>query len=245
MKKELIKHLWELLFPTRCLGCEEILYQKDRDDGFCPECLKKVQWVSGSFCVKCGKQMKETTQEFCKDCKKKKHIFIENRALFVYRQPMKEAMYRFKYGNRRSYATYFGREFAKKYGKWIAEKDIEAIVPVPMYRRKERRRGYNQATLLAEALGREMGLPVEKDWVIRWKNSKPQKNLDDEERKNNLKNAFKIRKSGVKLKKILLIDDIYTTGTTMDEVAKTLISDGVEAVYCLSVCIGEGDSSNT
>ncbi|MDD6194926.1 MAG: ComF family protein [Lachnospiraceae bacterium] len=230
----------ELLYPRRCPGCDEILFQKEWSRGFCQTCDSKITRIGDAGCIKCGKPLQKVQEEFCYDCKRKHHFFEENRGVYVYRGPMKLAMYRLKYSNRRCYAKTFAREAYEAHGLWIKEKGIQCIVPIPMFPGKMRARGYNQATVLAKELGKLAGLPVYDNLVFRVRNSTPQKELNDIERKNNLKNAFKIRKSDVKLKKILLIDDIYTTGATMDEVCRTLRDGGVEQVYCLSICMGEG-----
>lgn len=149
-------------------------------------------------------------------------------------------MYRFKYGNRRTYADFFADEAQKQYGDWITGKSVEAVVPVPMYRKKEKQRGYNQADVFAKKLADALGLVYEPAAVQRIVDTKPQKELGDEERKNNLKNAFHVEKFIVKYKYILLVDDIYTTGSTAEAVARQLLAAGVEKVFFLSVCIGNG-----
>lgn len=229
----------EILYPERCPGCDNILYPKERPEGFCKKCITKIEAVGDEVCIKCGKKLEDGRKEYCKDCKNTRHSFVQCKAAFVYEGPMKPAMYRFKYSNRRSYGKIFAEIMWKKYGEWMKSNGIQGIVPVPMYRPKERRRGYNQAGVLAKELGRRSGVPVYDNLVLRARNSSPQKNLNPIERKNNLKNAFKIRKSAVKLRKILLIDDIYTTGNTMDAVGVVLLEAGVEQIYGMSVCIGK------
>ena len=170
--------------------------------------------------------------------------FAENEKEFLqaYRSmdEAKKMMYRFKYGNRRTYADFFADEAQKQYGDWITGKSVEAVVPVPMYRKKEKQRGYNQADVFAKKLADALGLAYEPAAVQRIVDTKPQKELGDEERKNNLKNAFHVEKFIVKYKYILLVDDIYTTGSTAEAVARQLLAAGVEKVFFLSVCIGNG-----
>lgn len=228
----------ELLFPSRCPACDGILLQNEKERGFCNRCQPNILRINNAYCLKCGKQLDYDSKKICKDCENKKHYFTQGRAVYVYAKDMKPAMYRLKYANRRCYAEVFAKEAAEKYGAWIREKGIQAMVPIPMYRKKEKVRGYNQATVIAKALEKKLSLPVLENAVVRVKNSRPQKELNDKERKNNLENAFKIRKNDVKLKKILLIDDIYTTGSTMDAVSRVLLQAGAKEIYCLSVCIG-------
>lgn len=228
----------ELLFPKRCPMCDTILWEDEKSEGICVLCQKNSNVVGECICMRCGKRVKEG-EEYCRDCKTRKHFFVRNQSLYLYQGKMKGAMYRLKYANRRCYAKTFAQKMAQVYGGWIKTNGIEGIVPVPMYWRKKRQRGYNQAEVLARELGKCLDISVYPDMVVRTRNSKPQKNLNYQERKNNLKNAFKIRQSEVKLRKILVIDDIYTTGSTMDEVSRVLLLSGAEAVYCLSVCIGK------
>jgi ComF family protein len=108
-----------------------------------------------------------------------------------------------------------------------------------MYRKKEKRRGYNQAAVFARQLSQKTGIPVAKA-VSRIRDTRPQKELNDTERKNNLKNAFQNGKIIVKYNKILLVDDIYTTGSTADAVSEVLLAAGAEEIYFLCICIGKG-----
>ena len=109
-----------------------------------------------------------------------------------------------------------------------------------MYYWKERRRGYNQAAVFARALYKECGIPAEYQMVQRIRNTVPQKELNDVERKKNLKHAFQLKKGTPENKNILLVDDIYTTGSTMDEVAEVLLGAGAKNIYFLCISIGEG-----
>ena len=114
------------------------------------------------------------------------------------------------------------------------------ILPVPLHRKRRRQRGYNQAGIIAEEIGRQMGIPVLGNLLVRCVDTRPQKELNDKERKNNLKNAFKIVQNNVQLKRILLVDDIFTTGSTMDGAAEVLKEAGASDVYFVSVSIGRG-----
>ena len=114
------------------------------------------------------------------------------------------------------------------------------MIPVPMYRRKERKRGYNQAALLAKTLADIMKLDYVPDMVRRVVNTRPQKELSDVGRENNLKNAFQVSDNIVQYKHVLLVDDIYTTGSTAEAVAEELCKAGVGKVYFLAACIAKG-----
>ena len=229
--------LASIVFPPRCPVCDEVIHVgKDT----CDDCRKKVVCIGEPVCKKCGKPLENQRREYCSDCARKQHYFFQGKAVFVYQGEIRQSMYRFKYNNKREYASYYAKEAARIYGGWIRRKQIEAIVPVPMYRWKEKGRGYNQATVFAAALGERMRLPVEKRMVKRIRNTTPQKELNDVERKANLKKAFQLVPDIVKYKKILIVDDIYTTGSTIDAVAEVLLQAGVDEIYFLCISIGEG-----
>ena len=230
----------ELLFPPRCPGCDEILRQYEREAGFCKKCYRKLHFIGDHGCITCGSFVADPTREYCYDCKKRSHNFNQARSVFLYAEPMKKAMYRFKYSNRRSYARVFADYIMKYFGQWINRKQIDVIIPVPMYYKKQRVRGYNQAQVLANELAKRTHIPMVTDYVIRDKNTIPMKKLDDTARRLNLENAFKIRKSSVLFKKVLLVDDIYTTGATVDVISKQLKLAGVKEIYCITVCSPEG-----
>ena len=227
-----------LLYPKVCILCKKVLPFCDRKKGVCPSCKEKLRFVGENRCRICGKELTVPLETRCKDCKAHAHQFDAGRSLLLYQGEIKTAMYKFKYSNARYMADFFGKAAAKRYGDWIRHYRVEAIIPVPMYPGKKRSRGYNQAEVFAKALGKHLKIPVRSDLVERKKNTVPQKCLTREQRKENLKNAFKIKGHGVKLNCVLIVDDIYTTGSTMDAVAKALKRYGVERVLCLTICIG-------
>ncbi len=239
IQKENILHL---LFPPRCPVCDKVLYSSVflEPEKCCPSCEKIPEYVREPVCKKCGKPIENEQEEYCYDCEKHKRQYVQGKALWLYKGKMKQSMYRFKYQNRREYAHFYSSELVRVYGEWIRRQGIEAIVPIPLHRTKKQQRGYNQAELVAEEIGRQMGLPVYDNLLKRVRKTKVQKNLSDTERKNNLKRAFKTYTNNVQLRYILLVDDIYTTGSTINEAAAELRKSGVDHVYCISVCIGRG-----
>ena len=128
----------------------------------------------------------------------------------------------------------------EKYGVWLNKIKAEVLIPIPMYSRKKRLRGYNQAEVFARELGRKAGILVDEHLVRRVRNTIPQKELNESQRHRNLKNAFQLTADIVEYKRVVLVDDIYTTGSTMDEVSKVLKASGVENIYYICISIGEG-----
>lgn len=227
----------DLLFPPRCPICDKV--QSRADKGICPDCRKKIKYIREPRCLKCGKQLSDELQEYCRDCGEKMHLFIQGRALYDY-GTVAGALYKFKYKGKKEYGEIFGEEMAFFLGDYIRRIAPDALVPVPMYPAKERRRGYNQAQVLAESLGKHLNLPVEAGLVKRIRNTKALKALNPKERLNNLKNAFNLVGNGVKLNTIIIVDDIYTTGSTVDAVAEIFLKAGVKNIYFIALAIGEG-----
>lgn len=182
--------------------------------------------------------MEHAQEEYCRDCRRKKHAFIRNRALLSYRGPVKLSLYQMKYGNRREYAVTYGQEMAKMLGPWVCRTGITRIVPIPLHTSRKRKRGYNQAEWIARGLGKELELPVDIRLLHRVRRTKPQKKLNDQQRKQNLKNAFEVRKNIDKRERILLVDDIYTTGSTVDAAAECLQKTLGCQVYVAVIAIG-------
>lgn len=235
--KWLDNEMLDLVYPLRCPICDRVA---DKKNNICPECQRKIQWIQEPVCKKCGKPLSDRRREFCPDCEGKKHFFEQGKALWVYEEAVTKSMYRFKYQNKREYGRVYAQEMAKRYGAWIKKRNIQAIVPVPLHKKKKQKRGYNQAEILAEELGRILDIPVYANLLIRVKNTKPQKALNLSERKNNLKKAFKTTKSSVQLQYILIVDDIYTTGSTLDAAAFALLEAGALGVYTCCVSMGRG-----
>lgn len=226
-----------LLYPTRCPVCDGLLGTGRQR--MCPVCRQRVHYLSGPLCFQCGKKLSDCEAEYCGDCRRGRHLFTAGRALYEY-EDIASALYRFKYGGRREYAGFFAQELVQQLGDYIRSLAPDGLVPVPMYRGKQRRRGYNQAELLARKLGRELGIPVYSDLVVRNRDTKPLKELNSEERVNNLKKAFNLGENGVKLKTIILVDDIFTTGSTIDQVSAVLLAGGCQRIYYIALAIGAG-----
>ncbi len=224
-----------LLFPPRCPVCDCIA---DNRQLICPACKSALPYIKGKVCEKCGKPV-GAARGLCPDCQRAAKSFTQARAVWMLEGEIKEALYRFKFCNRKDYAPFFSKEAAQALEGWIKEAAPEAIVPVPMHKKRERERGYNQSLLIAKELSAVTQIPVRNDIIVKTHNTKPQKELSAVERKNNLKNAFKIMCDDVQLKSILVVDDIYTTGSTADAVAKTLRGAGVGNVYVLCMCTGK------
>ncbi|SNX53133.1 ComF family protein [Thermoanaerobacterium sp. RBIITD] len=222
----------DLLFPPKinCILCGKII----KDGSVCEDCENKLPFITGNRCIVCGKPIE--LGEKCPDCKENDHIFKRNVSVFEYDDMMKSLIARFKYYKERQLSEFF----AKYMHKYLLNTDIkfDVIVPVPLHKTKLDERGYNQAELLARELSYRFDIILSKP-IRRIKNTRSQTALNKEERAKNLKGAFKVVYSEmVKNKTILLIDDILTTGSTLDECAKVLIESGAICVYTATIATG-------
>lgn len=226
-----------LLFPRRCPVCDDIV--PSGEGNVCRPCAGRIQYIREPRCRRCGKQLGDGAQMFCGDCAQKAHIFDSGLALYDYRS-MQRSIYRFKYANRCEYAAFYAQDIYRHFKADIAAMGADAIIPVPLHPSRQRARGYNQAELVARELSVLTRIPVYPDLIRRVRKTIPQKELDAAGRQNNLKKAFHIPSDVVKLNKTILIDDIFTTGSTLDAVALELKRCGAETVYFITLCIGEG-----
>ena len=229
----------DLVFPRRCPICDKPV--KPYGELICRECAKVPQPVGEYTCCKCGKPV-DPEEEYCSDCRVKKHIYYRGAAAFRYRS-VSGSLYRFKYEGRREYADYYGREMARALDRFIEEAGPahmpQILVPVPCSAQRIRKRGYNQAAVLAQKTSEIVQIPVDTDVLKRSKDTKAMRNMSASERQNNLKKAFHAYGNSVRLKSIMLIDDIYTTGATVDACAQALLEAGAEEVSFLAFAIGE------
>ena len=228
--------LTDLFFPPRCVVCDRPLTY--RESGVCINCENSLHIIRDPRCMKCGKEVSEERDVFCKDCIDHAHRFESCRSLFLYDDAMKKSIYRFKYDGRKEYAAYYAKVIAKELGEWILSVKPDAFIPIPLHPNRLKKRGYNQAELIAAKLSALINIPVKTDVLIRQTDTIRQKELSLSARENNLKKAFKTNENDVKLDTALLIDDIYTTGATMDAAAACLKDAGVSRVYALSLSIG-------
>ncbi len=233
----------DLLFPIRCPVCDKPVPYHRLKTGICTDCYKKIPIIGEHACYKCGRQLTDERKEWCEDCVKRRHghYYEQGMVLCSYDDVMRESIYRLKYAQRKEYATVYGRYMARRFGSVLRSLGANSIVPVPLHPKRQRERGYNQAAVLAETIGRACGIPVYTDYISRVRNTPPLKSMTPDQRQNNLKKAFKIRRNDVKLGVTIVIDDIYTTGSTIDAIAEVLMEAGALRVYFMTLAIGEDD----
>ncbi len=227
--------LLRLLYPHVCPFCGRVTAED-----ICNECREKLYYIEEPRCMRCSKPIRSKEQEYCYDCERHTRVYERGYALWVHKGDVQRAIYQFKYHNRRIYSRFFGKELLSRYGQAVKKWDITTIIPIPLSRKRRRIRGFNQAELLARELGRGLGIPVDAKNLVRVRDTRPQKKMDAKERSLNLKRAFAWRGKGGIFGNILLIDDIYTTGSTIDAAARVLKENGAGKIYFLTISIGQG-----
>ena len=229
----MIRKIIRAFYPEVCPNCGKVV----KDIGLCKDCEESFRFIQSPTCAICGRPVDNEGVYICDECKNTKHYFKRNISTFEYKGDIKECIYRFKYANMRCYSDFFALSSYRRYGKIIKSWNVDVIVPVPMYKKKQRKRGYNQAEEFAKALSRMTGVKVDSKLLIRRKDTVPMKSLSKQQRYENLKQAFAVRGKS-NYKRVLVVDDIFTTGSTIDACARVLKKNGVETVY--SFCITSG-----
>lgn len=231
--------LLDWIYPPKCVFCNNIIpLNKYNNFNVCDECNKILPFMKSPYCIKCGKTVNEDS-DICSECSKKEHFFKKGWIALEYEGMTKEAIYKFKYQNCPRYCKTFAEiMYRAMYDKSILEYSFDLITSVPIHKNKLKKRGYNQAQLIAKELSLKLNLPYE-DIIIRIKDTKPQNTLSPKGRSNNVYNAFKVNKE-ISNKVILIVDDIYTTGSTIDSCVNSIIDIGTNNIvyyYILSAPI--------
>jgi ComF family protein len=237
---EEIIRIFDYLYPNRCPVCGEII--TPRGHIVCPSCINTFQVIKDPKCLKCGKPLEQEEQEYCFDCTKSNFHYNRGYALWIYDKNVRKSIANFKFHNRREYSKYYVHELLQYYREEIIKIAPEVLIPVPLHKSKLRERGFNQANLLAREISKSVGIPVAENYLVRCHKTKAQKRLNDRERAKNLYGAFDVNPiySTAPYGKVMLVDDIYTTGRTIDACAKVLLLTGVKEINFISLSIGKG-----
>ena len=220
------------LYPHRCLGCEAML-----DDGrfFCPACSRAVEPIIAPFCQRCGLPFAAGSLPVCGRCFRREPAFRQARAWAYYDspgksvQPLSAAIQRFKYRRRLDNGAALA-ELAAEHCR-LAAGGYDCILPVPLHIDRLRWRGFNQSLLLARAIGKKYTVRVEPFVLQRIRPTLPQTQLTQPQRRANVRGAFTVSDpEGLRDKHLLLVDDVYTSGATVEECARTLYQGGARAV---------------
>ncbi len=224
-----------LIFPPRCLACQEMVGQNGT---LCADCWPKMRWLRAPHCARCGLPFGHALGEgaMCAGCLSAPSPVDFWRAALAYEGPAAELVARFKYQD--------GTMLAPVLAEWMRQAGAELlvgadlVVPVPLHWRRLFSRRYNQAGLLASRLGALCGLPVRTDLLRRTRHTQPQARMRRAERRRNVRGLFVVppkNRAHLAGKCVVLIDDVHTTGSTLEACARMLKRAGAKEVRCLTL----------
>ena len=223
----------DLVFPPLCPVCRALLGMGRRDP-LCGECWERIDRIEAPWCRCCGAP--QSVEGLCAPCRRLPLRFAYARAAARYGGVVREAIHAFKFGGRRSLAEPLGDLLAGLGLSALPGPAPDLLVPVPLHRRRERERGYNQALLVARRLEGAWQIPASADALVRPGATAPQADLDAAARRRNVRGAFAVvRPELIEGRHVVLVDDVLTTGATAAECARTLTLSGASVVGVLTV----------
>jgi len=216
----------DLIYPPTCGGCRRAGAR------FCQRCLAQVQWLDGGpTCSRCGRP--DPDGELCPQCRRSPPELDALRSAAFFTGPLREAVHAFKYTGRTDLAEPLAGLMATFWQRAPLPADV--VVPVPLHPARERERGFNQAASLARAFAAQVGLPLAAGGLVRVRDTPPQVGLNAQERQANVRGAFRAGPEPLPGRRLLIIDDVCTTGATLEACAAALLAAGCDAVYALTL----------
>jgi len=232
--------LLDLIYPEEgiCFICEKYDDNVGKDH-ICNDCRGKLVFIGENKCSICGKSLElGYLPDKCPHCVQNKNYFTKAISPLEYTGLIKDAIYKYKYRTK----SYMYKTFGELLIQCLDEidiKDIDVIVPVPLHKKRKIDRGFNQAELIGSYISRYIGCNQDSKNLIRTKRTSVQNKLNKKERQKNVKNAFKVKsKHNFNNRRVLLIDDILTTGATANECSKVLLKAGAKEVYVITIATG-------
>lgn len=226
MKQDLKLKLLHAVFPNKCPACHKVVLYNEL---FCKECLDKFDRPKGERCQTCF-----SLKEKC-DCKKHPKFHVKSAAPFLYKSAAKDSLITLKKLKHKRLARFFADNMARTIETEFKDVEFDAIIPVPLHKDKLKSRGYNQSELLAEEISLILNVPVKSGVLIQKDKAKSQHTLAYKERHSNVKGIYRAGGVPIECQRVLLIDDIMTSGATLNECAKMLRLEGVTKIYCITV----------
>jgi ComF family protein len=233
MLQKLLNTTLNFLYPPACISCREIMLD---DDLLCYACWKKYKFISRPYCACCGYPFKfeMENQALCGKCINSSPYYDHIRFLFKYDQDSKKLIHALKYNDQTYLAKIFAKLLHNIYFEEIIEYDL--IIPVPMHWLKRMLRMYNQASLLSIELSKIINIPVAHNNLIKARWTKAQSTLKKDARQKNLQGSIMVKNTKqLEGKKVILVDDVLTTGATIRECCKLLKKNGVGKILVLTI----------
>ena len=232
--KEICKISFDLIFPAKCFTCNNII----DETGLCYNCWQKINFISTPFCKKCGHPFNVEIDKniLCGNCISSPPLYKQAFGRFKYDEHTRKIIHKIKYGDKTNFIPYFSNMLSSSAKEIITKADI--ILAVPMHKLKYLSRKYNQSQLIAYKLAIQNNKLYYPDLLIKKKSNMPQAGLSKKDRKNNVSGVFKVKErhiDKIKGKNLLLIDDVMTTGETINSCTKVLLKKGCKSVYVLTL----------
>jgi ComF family protein len=234
---EALNDVSDIIFSPQCLGCTEILHPQS-GQLFCPVCKEKIKFITDNFCPVCGITFSDSpaASHLCGNCMENKTYFSCARAVVSYETIILDVIHQFKYGNNISVGALLASFMADFSFPDVDFIGYSLIIPVPLHIKRLRQSGFNQSLILAQAFAKKWQILINFSLLKRHKFTLTQTGLNKTERKQNIKGAFEVNdKKKITGKNVILVDDVYTTGATINECAKTLTKAGAQKVTVLTL----------
>ena len=235
--REILTGIADVIFPPRCLTCGVIM-DSHGPLPFCPPCSAGIRFIRSPLCPSCGIPFAspEGEDHLCGECLVTERPYAVARAVGYYEETLLTAIHLFKYRGRTGIGEVLGKIMADFAGGIWDMNVFSLILPVPLHRKRLRERGFNQAVILARELSKKFSIPLDFTALRRKVPTAPQVGLGREERSANVRGAFAVRKpERIADRRILLVDDVFTTGSTLAECAGVLMRAKAEAVAVLTL----------
>lgn len=217
----------DLIYPPHCLVC------KDPDQGYlCGKCIEEIDLIKPPGCRKCGGLLSENTRgTTCEDCRERDYHFEFARSAGIFEGVLRDAIHALKYHNHIAIADSLGEVMARSFAEVGLAGKADLAIPIPIHRSRMLQRGFNQSEALARVFCKRVNLPLEPRVLRKTRKTKRQMELPFDLRITNVKGSFEVREATrFRGKRVLLIDDVFTTGSTLDEAARVLCEAGASAV---------------
>jgi ComF family protein len=234
--KQIFTNLADIIFPPKCIGCGVVF--DGNNSHFCGHCFAKINFIKSPLCHCCGIPYlgDEESNHLCGNCISTKPHFISARAVGQFDGVLLDAIHQFKYRGNIAIGKALGELMAENEYPSLNIKEYSLIIPVPLHLKRLKERGFNQSAILAKTLAKKFRMPLDITSFKRCAYTEPQVRLKKQEREANVKGAFEVTdRRKIAGQKVILVDDVYTTGNTVKECARMLVKNKAEQVAVLTL----------
>lgn len=233
----LLKNILKIIFPHKCILCEKVI---DEENSLCANCWEKIKFIQKPFCCKCSTPLEFEASEYdlCLNCLKNEPLYIKSRSAVIYNHEVARILFRFKFYDKIYLKSFIAKSMIKHSEDIL--NNIDILIAIPMHKKRLIFRKYNQSLLLAKEIAKITGKKIIYNFLYKTEHTKPQASLRQKDRLNNLKGKFLVNKKYLnniekyKDYNFAIIDDVMTTGSTINECVKVLNDCGIKNVYAIT-----------